>query len=153
MHFGNKNPQFDYTIFNKYGTEPLEKTKLEKDWVVFLQNNLKQGGHVSSFSDRANGILRMSEKNFKFLNKNVFKLLYTSFVRSPEYGVSVWNSYLKKDKRKLEKVQRRALKLITDSNILSIRKDCVKLNLCHKIPEEEQAIKYKFLKLLIIEKL
>ena len=47
------------------------------------------------------------------MDEQIFKVLYKSMVRPHlEYANSVWNPYLKKDLDKLEKVQRRATKLV-----------------------------------------
>ncbi len=58
----------------------------------------------------------------------IWKRLYTCYVRPHlEYAVSAWAPYLKADCRALEKVQRRATKLIHELRGLSYDMKCKKL--------------------------
>jgi len=61
----------------------------------------------------ANAMLGIIKRNFKYLNSNSFGLLYKSMLRSHlDYCSSVYAPYKKGDIEKLEKVQKRATKLI-----------------------------------------
>ena len=58
-------------------------------------------------------ILEMVRRQFKNMDKECFILLYKTFVRPHlEYAIQVWSPYKKRDIECLEKVQRRAAKLV-----------------------------------------
>ena len=58
-------------------------------------------------------MLGIMKKNFKYLTISSFVLLYKSMVRSHlDYCISVWVPYKKGDIELLEKVKKRATKLI-----------------------------------------
>jgi len=64
---------------------------------------------------KANSILRQLKQCFKSWTIQTFKLLYTTFVRPHlKYAVSAWNPHLKSDVKILEKVQRRATKMVRE---------------------------------------
>ena len=68
-------------------------------------------------------------RNFKYMKKNTFILLYKSMVRPHlEYANLVWHPYRKEDINKLEKVQRRATKLVPSLRMLSYENKLKKLN-------------------------
>ena len=65
----------------------------------------------------------MIRKSFKFLNKHSVKLLYKSLVRPHlEFASSAWSPSLVRDKNELEKVQRRATKMVPELANLSNEK-------------------------------
>ena len=65
MHIGSKNPNYDYTIFNKYATIKLFKTTLENDLGIYIQNDLKWTNQVRYCTNGANQMLGMIE-NFRY---------------------------------------------------------------------------------------
>ena len=63
--------------------------------------------------EKANRILGFIFRHFEFKSKDVILNLYKSLVRPIlEYGVKIWNQYFLKDVDMLERVQRRATKMI-----------------------------------------
>lgn len=108
MHIGDKNPNYSYDINNT----PLLKTTSERDLGIIISNDLKWSDQVNACANRANMVLGMVKRTFKFQNIVSLSRLYKAFVRPHlEYGVQVWNPHLKKDIAVLESVQRRATKL------------------------------------------
>jgi hypothetical protein len=61
----------------------------------------------------ANGVLASLKNSFKYWTPENFRKLYTAFFRPHlEYCTPVWNPTLKKDILRLERVQRRATKIL-----------------------------------------
>ena len=57
----------------------------------------------------------MIRKTFSYIDKDMFNPLYKTFVRPMlEYAPQVWNPYLEKHITALEKVQRRATKIVPE---------------------------------------
>ena len=108
----------------------LIKTNSEKDLGVVLNNKLKWNDHVDQLILKANSVIGMLKRSFKYWNCKTFKQLYTSLVRPHlEYCSAVWNPHLKRDINKLEKVQRRATKLVPSIRNLSYEERLKKLDL------------------------
>lgn len=62
---------------------------------------------------RANSMLYMIRKAFHVINKDLFIRIYKSYLRPLlEYAFQIWSPYFKKDITLLEKVQRRATKMV-----------------------------------------
>ena len=60
----------------------------------------------------------------------MFKVLYGTYVRPHlEYGIQAWSPYYKKDMLELEKVQRRATKMVKGLGKLEYEERLVMLNL------------------------
>ena len=62
----------------------------------------------------ATKILGMLKRTFSVMSKELFIFLYKTYVRPHlEYCVQLWNPYLARDIDTIEKVQRRATKLVS----------------------------------------
>ena len=91
----------------------LKNIKCEKDLGVKVQCDLKVEEQVKVASDRASLSMRQMKNTFKYMTPEIFRTLYCSHVRPHmEFSIQAWSPYLKKDVEKLEKVQRRATKLV-----------------------------------------
>ena len=109
MHIGKNNTQHVYKLFGK----SLTKVDCEKDLGVIFSNDLKTSKHCISASEKANKILGLIAQSLDFKNPSVINKLYRSIIRPHlEYAVSAWSPNLIKDSDRLERVQRRATKLI-----------------------------------------
>ncbi len=93
---------------------PLEETSEEKDLGVYLQNNLKWNVNIDKACTKAYNSLGLLRRTFRtWTNVKTFRTLYTAFVRPHlEYAPQVWNSLALEDIKKIEKVQKRATKLV-----------------------------------------
>ena len=86
-----------------------------KDLGVIFDENLDFGMHIAERINKAYSMLWLIKRNFKDIGRGVFLLLYKHLVRSHlEYCNSVWAPYEKSYIDKLEKVQKRATKMIPE---------------------------------------
>ena len=87
----------------------------ERDLGVIVDNKLKFGEQCDSVVSKANATLEMIKRNIVSRNHNIITKLYKTLVRPKlEYCIQAWRPYLRKDVDKLERVQRRATKLISE---------------------------------------
>ncbi len=76
---------------------------------------LELENQVDDSVQKANAVLGALRRTFSCWTKDILKMLYTLFVRSHlEYANSVWCPYLKQDIRAIERVQRRATKMVPE---------------------------------------
>ena len=110
--------------------QELEHVFEQKDLGVTLDAELRFDEHISAKVKKANSIVGLIRRNFSYLDGLLFKKLFTTFVRPHlEYCQAVWSPYLKKHKRLLESVQRRATKLVDGLHQLSYSERLKKLDL------------------------
>lgn len=92
----------------------LEDVKTAKYLGVTLSNNLTWNAHIDNISSKANKLLGFLRRNLKVRNTTVKENAYKAIVRSNmEYCSTVWAPHTKKNKAKLENVQRRAARFTT----------------------------------------
>ena len=87
--------------------------------------------HCHKIANKANQILGRLKRNFKYISTNSFMILYNMFVLPHlEYCAPIWNPHFAKDIHDvLEKVQRRATKLIPSISTQPYEARLAKLNL------------------------
>ena len=116
MHIGSKNPCIPMSL---NGTE-LTTVSVEKDLGFYLDSSLKPSRQCVEAAKKGNRVLGMIRRNFKFLHRDTVLRLYKQLVRPHlEYAVQAWNPCYSKDSDVLEKVQRRATRLIGTLNRVS----------------------------------
>ena len=112
MHIGTRgapNQHYDYYLNDNL----LEETVLEKDLGVYVTPDWKSGAHVAKVAAKANSMVGRINRTFNYMDEDMFKAVYPSMIRSHmEYAVQSWSPHLVKDIVLLEKVQRRATKLV-----------------------------------------
>ena len=102
-----------YTHRYSLGQEELEHVFEEKDLGVIIEMDLNFQEHISTKIKKANGIMGLIRRTFCYLDAELFKKLYTTFVRPHlEYAQSVWSPHLRSQIKQLENVQIRATKLV-----------------------------------------
>lgn len=120
MHIGNNNPLQEYSMSSGGQQHTLDTVSSEKDLGILIDEKLKFSEHINIKVNKANQILGCIKHTFKHMNKEIFQLLYKSLVRPHlEYNSVVWNPHLKKDMDVIERVQRRATKMVPELRNLS----------------------------------
>ena len=109
MHIGYRNPRSEYSL---QGTV-IESTEIEKDLGVVISSDLKFSKQCLEAEKKAQRMLGYIKRQFGFRNKEIVLSLYNSLVRPHlEYAVQFWCPSQRGDIDRLERVQRRATKLI-----------------------------------------
>ena len=93
----------------------LEETQEEKDLGVLFDPSFKFSKHVGLITLRANRILGVIKRSFDYMDQDMLCMLYKTLIRPHlEYANTIWSPILQKDKQLLEKVQRRATRIIPE---------------------------------------
>ena len=111
LHLGGDNAKHVYTM----GGNALEAVEYEKDVGVIVHQTLKPSMQCARAAARANGILGQLSRAVSYRDKSTFLKLYKVYVRPHlEYAVASWSPWLVGDREKLEKVQRRAVGMVSN---------------------------------------
>ena len=131
LHLGRNNQKAEYFMHNDDGSlHKLENPDVEKDLGVFTDYKLHFTDHCQQKVNAANRTLRYIKHTFKHIDEDMFMLLYRSMVRPIlEFSSCVWSPFLKYNIDSLERVQRRATKMIPTLQNLTYQQRLEKLNL------------------------
>ena len=118
LHLGSTNPCYEYSMRNT----SLEAITEEKDLGVTIDRDLKFHMHVSKVVDKASKMLGRVIATFTCIDETTLPMLFTTMVRPHlEYGNVIWCPRFRRDKLEVEKIQRRATKLIPNLRSLPYR--------------------------------
>ena len=126
MHLGTSNPEHEYHMLG----HQLESTAMEKDLGLLIEKSLQFHSQTSSVVARAFRTLGVIKRTFLSLNEITVPILYKTMVRPIlEYSNSVWGPLMCGDQDKMERVQRRATKLVATIRHLPYQDRLKQLNL------------------------
>ena len=110
MHLGPKNPEHQYQMDG----QPLEATEEERDIGVTMSKTLKPSAQCSKAARTAQAVLGQITRAFHYRDRHVYVRLYTQYVRPHlEFSTQAWAPWTEGDKLVLEKVQKKAVGMVT----------------------------------------
>ena len=109
MHLRHGNFKMNYSLLGQC----INSTDRIKDLGMAVTDSMKFSVHCSEISKKANQILGFIKSSITSRSKEVILPLYRGLVRPHlEYAVQLWSPHLIKDIEIIERVQRRATRLI-----------------------------------------
>ena len=108
--------QSNYNMSN----QQMPTTDQQRDLAIIITKDLKWQKQTEKSCKTANRVLGFIARNFIYKNKELIIPLYKFQVRPHlEHAVQFWYPHLRRDIDKMEKLQRRATKMIPEIRITS----------------------------------
>jgi hypothetical protein len=126
MHFGRRNPQYDYEM----NGERLEKVEEERDIGVTVQKSLKPSAQCAKAAGTARAVLGQISRSFHYRDKKTFVKLYVTYVRPHlEFCTPAWSPWTRADIDCLENVQKKMVKMISGLSAVNYEEKLLELGL------------------------
>uniref|UniRef100_M3XHM8 Reverse transcriptase domain-containing protein n=1 Tax=Latimeria chalumnae TaxID=7897 RepID=M3XHM8_LATCH len=126
LHLGVNNPKRLYHLNN----QKLESTDNEKDLGIIIDDKLKFSHHSNMAVSKANKMLGIIKRTITSRKMEVILLLYRALVHPHlEHCVQFWSPRLRCDIESIERVQRRATRLIEGMEGLNYSERLQKLHM------------------------
>ena len=109
MHMGRNNPCLPYLVNGK----EIKAVTVEKDIGFWVTDDLSTSTHVHKARNRAMGEISQIKRNFSYIDKQAFCVLYNQRVRPHlDYGMTACPPDSAADAKLLERVQAKATALV-----------------------------------------
>ena len=109
LHLGRNNENHVYDM----GGTQLTQTLVEKDLGIQVDSQLKFREQAAAAVSKASRILSVIRRSFGLLGETTLPLLFRTMVRPHlEYANAVWGPFNREDQKRIERVQRRATRLV-----------------------------------------
>ena len=116
LHIGSQNPHHVYALKET----PMEETAAEKDLGIYVDTDLKFRKQAATAVSKASQVMAVIRRSFQLLDKLTLPVLFKTLVRPHlEYGNVVWGPWNRADQQLVERVQRRATKMVPEIRHLS----------------------------------
>ena len=126
LHIGSNQHCREYRL----ESDCITSSSVEKDLGILVDYKLKFHEQCSAVVARANRLLGVIHRSFNCTNAEMILRLYKSLVQPViEYGNNIWGPYYVMDQQAIERVQRRAIKIIPELRHYSYQECLQRLSL------------------------